>query len=55
METLGAIPETVAEIERRFENFYSDETLAGLIDNLYIAVLKAIEAMLQWLFNKPGR
>ena len=54
IETFGQIPETIRRAEDRLKEWPDDKVLYDAADELYLAVLKSVEAMIEWLVGKSS-
>ncbi|KAL9118675.1 MAG: hypothetical protein Q9187_004777 [Circinaria calcarea] len=52
LDAFGSIPKTVQTVESCREKFPSDAVLKEISTELYLAILRAIEGMMQWLVDK---
>ena len=54
-DTFQQIPETIRLAEDRLEEWPDDEVLRDATIELYLAVLKSVEAMILWLVDTSTR
>lgn len=53
MATLLRIPDIIIQAEHAVETFYPDPALYDKAEQLYLAILEAIEAVTGWLEQHP--
>lgn len=53
MATLLRIPDIIIQAEHAVETFYPDPALYDKAEQLYLAILGAIEAVAEWLKQHP--
>lgn len=53
LATFFRIPKLILQAEHAVETFYPDPALYDLAEQLYLAILRAIEGAVEWLKQHP--
>lgn len=53
MSSLLRVPEIILEAEHKLETFNDDHALHDKVEELYVAILNALEAAVDWLKQNP--